>query len=269
MTLIQAALLGVVQGLTEFFPISSSAHLILVRDLFGWDAGAAEIPFDVACHLGTLLAVLIYFHEDVAHLTFAAPRALVGGTGEAARAGRLIVVATVPVALVGLLFTDVIERLRQPGVAAVALTLGALAMLAAERVGSRRRTAASLSVLEAVGLGCAQAAALVPGVSRSGAVITVAMLTGVTREEAARFAYLVGIPAILAAGVRAAWMLDRSGIADLTTVLLVGFATSGVVGYVAIAGMLRYVARNSLDLFAYYRLAVAAALGTWLVAGSP
>ena len=266
MTVIQAALLGVVQGLTEFLPVSSSAHLILVRDLFGWEAGSAEIAFDVACHLGTLFAVLIYFREDVARLVVAAPGALAGRTDESARAGRLIVVATVPIATVGWLFADLVERLRQPAVTAVALAVGALVMLAAERVGSRSRTAASLSVLEAVGLGCAQAAALVPGVSRSGAVITVAMLSGLTREAAARFTFLVGIPAILAAGVRAAWTVGVIGMTEYATVLLVGFATSCVVGYLAVAGLFRYIARNSLDLFAYYRLVVAAALVIWLVA---
>ena len=259
MTVIQAALLGVVQGLTEFLPISSSAHLILVRELFGWDLGSAEIAFDVACHLGTLLAVLIYFREDVTRLVVGAPGALAGAPG-------LILVATVPIALTGWLFADIVERLRQPAVAAVALTLGALVMLAAERVGSRRRTAASLSILEAVGLGCAQAAALVPGVSRSGAVITVGMLAGLTRQEAARFTFLLGIPAILGAGVRTAWTLGEGGLVEPTSLLLVGFASSGVVGYLAIAGLLRYIARNSLDLFAYYRLVVAAALGIWLAA---
>lgn len=265
MTVIQAVVLGVVQGLTEFLPISSSAHLILVRALCGWDAGSAEIAFDVACHLGTLVAVLVYFREDVTRLAVAAPAALVGGTGESARAGRLIVVATVPIALMGGFFADVVEQLRQPAVAAVALALGALVMLAAERVGSRSRPAASLSVLEAVGLGCAQAAALVPGVSRSGAVLTVAMLRGLTRDAAARFAFLVGIPAIFAAGVRAAWTLGVGGMAESTMVLLVGFVTSCVVGYVAVAGLFRYIARHSLDLFAYYRLVIAAALGIWLV----
>ena len=267
MTVIQAALLGVVQGLTEFLPVSSTAHLILVRELFGWDAGAVEIAFDVACHLGTLFAVLFYFREDVARLVVAAPAALTGRAGESARTGRLIVIATVPIALTGLFFFDLIERLRQPAVAAVALAAGAVAMLVAERVGSRGHTAVSLSVPEALGLGCAQAAALVPGVSRSGAVMTVAMLTGLTREAAARFTFLLGIPAILGAGIRAALTMGGNGMGHYTVVLLVGFATSGVVGYFAVAGLLRYFARHSLDLFAYYRLVVAAVLGVWLVAG--
>ena len=266
MTVIQAALLGVVQGLTEFLPISSSAHLILVRALFGWDAGSGEIAFDVFCHLGTLCAVLLYFRGDVARLVAAAPRAVTGETDEWARAGRLIVIATVPIGLVGWRFADLIDRLRQPAVAAGALAVGALAMLAAERVGSRRRVASSLSIVETIALGCAQAVALVPGVSRSGAVITMAMLTGLTRSEAARFAFLIGIPAILGAGARAAWTLGASDLAMTPPlVLLAGFTASGVVGYLAIAGLLRYLAQHSLGLFAYYRLVVGLALGIWLV----
>lgn len=266
MNVIQAALLGVVQGLTEFLPISSSAHLILVRDLFGWQAGSAEIAFDVACHLGTACAVLSYFRADVVRLAIAAPGALIGRTGESARVGRLILVATVPIAGTGWLFADLVERLRQPGVIVAALTIGSLVMLVAERRASRDRNSASLSTIEAVGLGCAQAAALVPGVSRSGAVITAAMLIGLTRAEAARFSFLIGIPAILGAGVRAGWMLGASGVAQHTTVLFVGFAASGVVGYGAIAGLLWYLDRHSLDPFAYYRLAVAAAVGIRLAA---
>jgi undecaprenyl-diphosphatase len=263
-TLIQAALLGVVQGVTEFLPISSSAHLILARELFGWEAGPAEIAFDVACHLGTLCAVLVYFRRDIAALTLAAPRALMGGGGASARAGRLIVVATVPIALVGWRFADAIEQLREPAVAAVALAVGAVIMLVAERVGSRSREGASLTVVEAIGLGCAQAAAVVPGVSRSGAVITVAMFVGLSREEAARFTFLLGVPAILGAGARSAWILGVGGLSEYSVVLLVGFVASGVVGYLAVAGLLRYLARHSLALFAYYRLTAAAALGLWL-----
>ncbi len=263
-TVFQAAVLGVVQGLTEFLPISSSAHIILVRDLLGWEAGAAEIPFDVVCHLGTLLAILLYFRDDVAALIVAAPAALTGQPGDTARLGRLIVIATVPLALVGWLFGDVIERLRTPAVAAAALSVGAVAMLLAERVASRRRDGASLSMVEAAALGLAQAAALVPGVSRSGAVITAALVTGLRREEGARFAFLLGIPAILGAGARVAWTLGPNGLSDHTTVLLVGFAASGVVGYLAVAGLLRYLASHTLNIFAYYRLALAAALGIWL-----
>ena len=167
-----------VQGLTEFLPVSSSAHLILVRDLLGWEAGPAEIPFDVACHLGTLLAVLLYFRDDVVGLVRAAPGVLTGAPGEPTQMVRRLIVGTVPIALAGWLLAGVIDRLREPGVAALTLSVGAVVMLVAERVARRERDAASLSLLEAFGLGCAQAVALVPGVSRSGSVITVAMRIG-------------------------------------------------------------------------------------------
>ena len=267
MTSVQAAWLGIVQGLTEFLPISSSAHLILVRELFGWDAGAAEVPFDVACHLGTLLAVLVYFRRDVVELGAAAPGALAGRGGDAPRTGRLILLATLPVVPAGLVLSGQIERLRAPGVVALALAAGAAAMLWADRGGPRTRRASSLSVLEAVVLGCAQAAALVPGVSRSGAIITVALLQGLSRAEAARFAFLLGIPAIAGGGLQAARMLGGDGLAAHGQVLLVGLAASGVVGYLAVAGLLRYLARHSLAAFAWYRLAAAALLAILLALG--
>ena len=267
MTSFQAVWLGIVQGLTEFLPISSSAHLILVRELFGWDAGPAEIPFDVACHLGTLVAVLVYFRRDIAELAAAAPGALAGRTGDAARTGRLILFATAPVVPVGLFFSETIERLRVPAVVAAALAAGAAAMLWVDRGGPRTRRVPSLSIVEALVLGCAQAAALVPGVSRSGAMITVALLRGLSRAEAARFAFLAGIPAIAAGGLQAARMLGGDGVAAHLPVLLVGLVTSGVVGYLAVAGLFRYLARHSLAAFAWYRLAVAAVLAMGLAFG--
>ncbi len=265
MTLAQAAWLGIVQGLTEFLPISSSAHLILVRELFGWDGGAAEVAFDVACHLGTLLAVLVYFRRDLLELAAAAPGALAGRGGEPARTGRLILLATAPVVPLGLLLSGHIDRLRGPAVVAAALAAGAAAMLWVDRGGSGFRRASSLSVAEALALGCAQAAALVPGVSRSGAIITVALWLRLSRPEAARFAFLLGVPAIAGGGLQAARMLGGSGIAEHGPVLLAGLVTSGVVGYLAVAGLLRYLARHSLAAFAWYRLGVAAALalGLW------
>ena len=263
----QAVWLGIVQGLTEFLPISSSAHLILVRGLFGWDAGAAEVAFDVACHLGTLLAVLVYFRRDVVDLAAAAPGALAGRGGDAARTGRLILLATAPVVPLGLLLSGHIDRLRGPAVVAAALAAGAIAMLWADRDRPGPRRASSLSVVEALALGCAQAAALVPGVSRSGAIITVALLLGLSRPEAARFAFLLGIPAIAGGGLQAARMLGGGGLAEHGPVLLAGLVTSGLVGYVAVAGLLRYLARHSLAAFAWYRLAVAAVLAVGLALG--
>ena len=267
MSLAQAVWLGIVQGLTEFLPISSSAHLILMRELFGWDAGAAEVAFDVACHLGTLLAVLVYFRRDVLALAAAVPRALAGGGGDDARTGRLILLATVPVVPLGLLLSGHIDRLRGPAVVAAALAAGAIAMLWADRDRPGPRRASSLSVVEALALGCAQAAALVPGVSRSGAIITAALLLGLSRPEAARFAFLLGVPAIAGGGLQAARMLGGDGLAANAPALLAGLVTSGVVGYLAVAGLLRYLSRHSLAAFAWYRLAVAAVLAVGLALG--
>tara|TARA_B100001123_G_scaffold365134_1_gene423950 strand:- start:99 stop:902 length:804 start_codon:yes stop_codon:yes gene_type:complete len=265
-TVIQAAWLGVVQGLTEFLPISSSAHLILTRELLGWEAGPVEIPFDVACHLGTLLSVLLYFRSDLVEMVRATPEVLTGAPGEPAQMAQRLIVGTVPIALVGWLLAGVIDRLREPGVVVLTLSAGALVMLVAERVARLEREAASLTLFEAFGLGCAQAVALIPGVSRSGSVITVAMLRGLNRKEAARFSFLLGIPAILAAGVRSAWTVPAGALSGQATVLAVGFLASGVVGYLAVAGLIRYLAHHPIDLFAYYRLVVAAALLVWLLA---
>ena len=275
MSALQAGLLGIVQGVTEFLPISSSAHLILARDLLGWHLDDDfALAFDVACHVGTLAAVVAYFRSEVRALAGAALR---GSTWSAAgdRDGRLLrslALATVPVVVVGLAAGDAIAgTLRTPEVAAASLAAGACIMLAAERAGrgrGRQRASASgygggeaLGWGPSLGLGIAQAAALVPGVSRSGAVLTVAMLVGLRRESAARFAFLLGIPAIAGAGAKG--MLDLAaggappgGLAALG----IGALASGLVGYVAIAGFLRYVARHTLDAFALYRIGLSAAV---------
>lgn len=258
----EAALLGVVQGLTEFLPISSSAHLILARTYFGWEAGEWGLAFDVACHVGTLLAVLVYFRREVVAMAAAVPDAWRGGDRDASRLLRSIVLGTVPVIVVGAFFADTIARLfRNPVVIVGTLTGGALLMLAAERIGSRLRMETTLGVWEALGLGLAQAAALVPGVSRSGAVLTVAMLMGVQRERAARFAFLLGIPAIVAAAGKAALDLRGQGLpSNAVALCVVGVTASAVVGYLTVRYFIRYSARYSLDVFAVYRLALAASV---------
>ena len=268
--LFEAALLGIVQGLTEFLPISSSAHLILARALFGWDAEQFGIVFDVAIHVGTLLGVVLYFAPELAVLARALPRA-VGGAGDAAaRQVRLLVVGTLPIVPAGLLYTDAVEALlRTPLVATLALGVGAVLLLAADRVGVRERTETGLTVGEAVGLGLAQAAALVPGVSRSGATITLAVFLGLRRDAAARFSFLLGIPAILAAATLTGLEAVREGLPPGSgLVMLTGAASAAVVGYLSVKYFLRYVSRHSLDVFAYYRLALAGAVGVWLMRGA-
>ena len=262
MTALEAALLGIIQGLTEFLPISSSAHLILARALFGWDAGEFGLAFDVACHVGTLIAVLAFFRRDILAMVAALPAAARGAPDGSARLVRSIVVGTLPIVFVGLLFADLItSQFRTPGVAAIALAVGALVMVAAERVRRPPRAETSLTGPEAFGLGLAQAAALIPGVSRSGAVLTLAMLFGIRRERAARFSFLLGIPAIVAAAAKQALDLMAEGLPPHALGLFaVGIVTSAVVGYLTVKYFIRYLANHSLDLFAGYRLGLAACI---------
>ena len=268
MNALEAATLGTLQGLTEFLPISSSAHLLLARAFFGWDTEARfGLAFDVACHMGTLLAVLAYYRRDVAELTRVAvrPATWLGGPGDSAALARAIAIGTVPIGVIGLAAADFVTgALRTVTVAGVALLLGAVLMLVAERAGSQARDETRLGAWEAFGLGLAQASALVPGVSRSGAVLVVAMFLGLRRERAARFAFLLGIPAILAAGSKAALDLLAQGVPSGGLALLaVGVVSSGVVGYAAVKFFVRYVSRHSLDPFAAYRALLGAAALAW------
>jgi undecaprenyl-diphosphatase len=285
--MLQAALLGVVQGLTEFLPVSSSAHLILARAFFGFDADKFGLSFDVACHVGTLVAVLIYFREDLARMIAAVPQAL--GVGQArggpAKAGHylqpgtavavadreprliwLLVVGTIPAVIVGLLFGKLIEeRMRTPAVAALMLAAGAILMLVAERTGRKTRDEISLTMTEAFWIGCAQAAALIPGVSRSGITITIALFLGLRRAEAARFIFLLAIPAILGAAAHEAPKVLKAGFpGDTATLFAIGVITSAIVGYLAVKYFIRYLANHSLDVFAWYRIALAVAAAVWL-----
>jgi len=268
-TIVQAALLGIVQGLTEFLPVSSSAHLILARAFFGWDSDRFGLAFDIACHLGTLMAVAIYFWREIAAMAASLPRLFSPLQDRDARLVWLIAVGTIPAVVAGLLFKHRIEdHLRTPAVAAAMLALGAVGFFVAERSGSKTRTDQSLTLPEAFLIGCAQALALVPGVSRSGATITVALLLGLRRADSARFIFLLAIPAILGAAASEAPKLLRAGIgADGATLFLIGIATSAIVGYIAVRWFIRYLANHSLTVFAWYRLALAAAVAVWILRG--
>lgn len=253
-----------VQGLTEFLPVSSSAHLILARAFFGWDLAQFGLAFDVACHVGTLAAVVVYFRHELTAMLRAAPTLATRRQDGAGRMLSLIVLGTVPIIVVGLTMSDLVERWRTPGVAAGALAAGAVGLLAAERMGAGRRLEETLGAGEAILLGVAQALALVPGVSRSGAILTVAMLVGLRRDAAARFAFLLSVPAILAAAGKAGLDLAAEGLSpDAGSLMIAGMVTSAVVGYLTVKYFLRYVARHSLDLFAYYRLGLAASVLVW------
>jgi undecaprenyl-diphosphatase len=263
-TSLQALLLGIVQGLTEFLPVSSSAHLILARAFFGFDGDKFGLAFDVACHIGTLVAVLIYFRRDVARMIAALPR-LFDANDPEARLIWLIVVGTVPAIVAGLLFKHQIEdHLRTPAIAGAMLALGGVLLFVAERAGSKTRDEGSLTLAEAFLIGCAQAAALVPGVSRSGATITVALFIGLRRADAARFIFLLAIPAILGAAASEGPKLLKAGLGDTASLFLIGIVSSAIVGYAAVKYFIRYLGNHSLDVFAWYRLALAATVLVWV-----
>ena len=255
------------QGLTEFLPVSSSAHLILGRAFFQWDPEGLGLAFDVATHIGTLLAVLYYFHSDVGPLVAAGPRALLGRRGPREHVVRLVIAGTIPIVIFGLLASDWLETLRTPAVCAVTLSLGALLMMAAERARETSRGDADITLIEAVVIGCGQAAALFPGMSRSGTTISLAMLMGIRREAAARFTFLMSIPAVVAAAAKESLDVAKIGIdASAAGIFLVGAAVAGVVGYLSVKYLIQYLANHSLDAFAYYRFALTAAVLVWLIA---
>ncbi len=221
MDYIYATLLGIVQGLTEFLPVSSSAHLILGHAFFNWNAEGLGLAFDVATHVGTLAAVLYYFSSDVWALVTAAPRALLGRPGPLEHLGRLIIAGTIPIIIFGLAASHWLETLRTPAVCAVTLSLGAVLMMVAERARRTSRGEADITLLEAFIIGCGQAAALFPGMSRSGTTISLAMLMGIRREAAARFTFLMSIPAVLAAAGKETLDLRGTGVSGSAAGLFV------------------------------------------------
>lgn len=265
--LLAAALLGVVQGLTEFLPVSSSAHLILARAFFGWNDQGFGLAFDVATHVGTLLAIFVYFRDDIRGMALALPRVWSGTDVDASRL-RLIAIGTIPVVFVGGLGSDWIEaHTRTPQVAAVALAVGAVLFLLVERFGNQwRHDDRGMSVAQALIFGLAQSTALVPGVSRSGSTIIAGMSMGFSRAAAARFGFLLGIPAILAAAAKEALEVRHTGLAPGDGQLfLVGGLTAFLVGYLAVRFFMRYLGSHSLAVFAWYRLALAATVVIWNV----
>ena len=267
MSLAAAILLGVIQGLTEFLPVSSSAHLILARTFFGWEVPPEfGLAFDVALHIGTLAAIVAFFRAEIAGMLRALPGALSPDPPLPARLTRLILLGTIPVVVVAVLFNDYIEQvLRTPAVAAGALAFGAVAMLAAERLAPRRRTEEDLGWVDAVLIGCAQASALIPGMSRSGSTIAMGMFLGVRRDSAARFTFLLAIPAMMAAAAKEALALRSMTLAPGSyQTIAVGMIVSAAVGYLTIKYFLRFLAGHKLDVFAVYRLLLAAATVVWL-----
>ncbi|MDQ3488061.1 MAG: undecaprenyl-diphosphatase UppP [Acidobacteriota bacterium] len=268
MSLAAAILLGAIQGLTEFLPVSSSAHLILARAFFGWELQPEfALAFDVALHIGTLAAIVTFFRAEILGMVLAAPRIFSSRPDPAVSMARLIAIGTIPVVIVAVLFNDYIEDvLRTPAVAAGALAFGAVLMLVAERLGPRTRTESGLGWVDAILIGCAQSAALIPGMSRSGSTITMGMFLGVRRDAAARFTFLLAIPAMLAAAAKESLaMLEMTLPAGSLSLIVVGVVVSALVGYITIKFFLRFLGSNRLDMFAAYRLILAAITVFWLL----
>jgi undecaprenyl-diphosphatase len=271
-TLLQALVMGVVQGLTEFLPVSSSGHLIVVPYLLGFtDPFITSLPFSVMLHIATLVALLVYFREDWRRLIpagLAAVRDRSIGDDPDRRLAWLLVVATIPAVLAGVALNDVIEsNLRNPALVAVMLAVGAGILWLADRTGSHRDDVDRVSFPVALGIGLAQAFALVPGISRSGISISAGLFAGLTREGAARFSFLMATPIIAGAGVWEAVKLVRgqAGVEISIGPLLVGMAAALLAGLAAIELTLRYLRNHPVTIFVVYRLILAAiVLVAWL-----
>jgi undecaprenyl-diphosphatase len=278
MSLLQAVAYGIIQGLTEFLPISSTAHIRILPALMGWgDPGAA---FTAVIQFGTLVAVLLYFAADITRIVKAVIDGLVARTplgSEDAKMGWMIAAGTVPVVVIGLLFKKSIETtLRSLYVISASMIVLAVILLIAEIITARKSTAGTplkklgdLSWFEAIGVGLWQAVALIPGSSRSGVTITGGLLFGMTRETAARFSFLLSLPSVFAAGIfelikaRHELLGTVSGIENL----IVATVVSGIVGYLSIAFLLDYLKKHTTDIFIGYRFIVGAALLYLLLEG--
>ena len=269
MNYLEAIVLGLIQGLTEFLPISSSAHLRIYPELFGWgDPGAA---FTAVIQIGTELAVLLFFWKDIWRIGSTWVRSLfrpdLRGQLDA-RMGWFIIIGSLPIVLLGVLFKDVIESdFRNLWVIGTTLIVLGLLLGVADRFGGTSKTLKSLSLRDAILMGVAQAAALIPGVSRSGATISMGRALGYDRETATRYAFLLAIPAVIGAGIFELKEIPHGhndygwGPTILATVV------SFVIGYAAIAWLLRYVATKSYTPFVIYRVALGGATLLLLGAG--
>jgi undecaprenyl-diphosphatase len=277
MLILQAIFLGLVQGLTEFIPISSSAHLIIVPWLFGWtDPALTSLPFDVALHLGTLIAVLLYFSKDWIRLI----RAGISSITERSlnqdpdrRLAWLLVFACIPGGIAGVLLESTIsdwfhspnEPIRPSAMIVMAVIIALLGgvLLLAERLAKHVRTLDQLSIKDALAIGMAQALAVFPGVSRSGSTITAGLALGLERESAARFSFLLSAPIIAGAGVKSLIEIyggiSNGAIAQSDLILFpIGVITAAISGYLTIRFLMRYIQNHPTSIFVYYR---------WVLAG--
>ena len=264
----EALILGIVQGLTEFLPVSSSAHILIVSQLFGWnDPGAA---FTAVTQIGTECAVLLYFRKDILSIIRTWGRSLVNPAlrrNHEALMGWYIIIGTIPVVILGIAFADQIETVaRNLWLVACTLIIFGLILGLADRIGRKQKTLASLNSGQGIMFGIGQAFALIPGVSRSGATISTGLFLGFTREAAARYSFLLAIPAVLGSGLYEARKIGSdASVAWGPTIVatLIAF----VIGYLVIAWLLRWVSTRSFTPFVIYRVALGVVVMVLLSAG--
>ena len=253
--MIAALILGIVQGITEFFPVSSTAHLVLLPLFFKWGGDLNTLTFDVALHAGTLLALLLCFWRDWVEMLMHKRRLF-----------YLIVLASVPAGAAGFFFNDFVEEnLRSPYIISAALVAVGILMLLSEKM-FKHRSLENLNLRDAVVIGISQAVALVPGVSRSGITISAGLFRGLDRGSSARFSFLLSTPIIAAAALlHAKKMLTGTAHYDLD-LFMAGFATSAITGFAAIKFLMSFFKNHPLNAFVYYRFLLAAVIisGIWL-----
>ncbi len=264
MTILQSLLLGVVQGLTEFIPVSSTAHLLIGQRLLGIGANEAVFAFLVLVQMGTLLALIVYFWKDLWAIVRAFPARPFSTPLN--RLGWFILIATLPALLAGLLLKPLVQLLfRVPLIeAAIRLATAAVLMVLAERFGRRTRRLETMTGFDAVVVGLMQVIAVFPGASRSGTTISAGLFRGFDRAAAARFAFLMAVPVMLAAGAyEALEVVKMPGLGSFLPVLAAGFLAAAVFGWLAVKWLLRYLGRHSLAVFAVYCAVLSAVCLAW------
>jgi len=262
MTIFQSIILGIIQGITEFLPISSSAHLVIIPNFLGWQIKPDYIfPFDVLIQIGTLVAVIIYFWKDIIVIIKHFITEVLQKDEKSCNTsnmGWFLIIATIPSGLAGILIEDVVENTFQSPSAVGYFLITTTAMLfLAEKFGKQTRTLEQMKWTDPLWIGVAQIFALFPGISRSGITISSGMLRHLSREDAARFSFLMSIPIMTAAGILSIYRLfDIPNIMQFLPLLATGFVTSMVVGYLSIHWLLSFIKKRSLNLFAIYCLVV-------------
>jgi undecaprenyl-diphosphatase len=255
--LLQSIILGAIQGITEFFPVSSTAHLVLLPWFFSWtDQG---LPFNVALHMGSLIAIIYYFWRDWILIIKEFLQSVLKGSFEGrpnGKTGLYLVIATVPGALAGLLFEEYAAGLlRHPLSIAFSLSFFGVILYFSDRVSKKNKTVGEMNIVDCIIIGLSQALAIIPGVSRAGITITGAMFRNLNREEAAKFSFLLGAPLIAGAGVFEARHLEYSAV--MSGPFIAGVLASAVFAFLAIKYLLRFVRKSSYTVFVIYRLGLA------------